>query len=632
MRFCSVILLALCLSASAAPTAWSQNAEQPAVFEIYQLRNTDFEAASSVVEDMASDWSGARVKVDGTRLLVSATSAQHQKIKNVLQKIHASNSQSNVGRPTGPESKRVSDLIGEGRLDEARSVAKQLSQRTREADANSSELEKLVREDFSIRQQMQMAEIRFLKQRITSLEERVMQQEQAKDLLIQQRLESLRSERVSQSQIETHATEPGKAGAVAVAAGVASFRDQSAKGRGESPAKNYEVRPGDVLGLVISHILDSPDGSPPVNRDPSGQRPPALGFPIAVAEDGMISLPLVDRQKVAGLSLPEVEQQLKQAYCHDKKILKNGEDIIMVSMIRKVDERTSPPAVRSVPNAVTQASLRSYKAAPGDTLGVFIPGVLGEENNPPVYTDPSGVKPPAIGIPIPIRSDGSINLPLIKPVTVVGKSILDIEEAIRVAYTEGADPRAGGKRESGILQQKATIIVSLIDAPRTEVQMTGMDGRTGGVAAGLSAPRTQPRKSASDYLAEFQEIETRIAITKSNMTFAEDEEVDGEMLQQYQAKLAQLKLKIKQDQMRLKTLSAELQLEVNALESEVQAAKRSLALQEAETTGLLRQQEKGYISSNGIMEHKNRIEATSALINKLEQSMQLYSEVYSSSQ
>src|SRR4051812_20522985 len=74
-------------------------------------------------------------------------------------------------------------------------------------------------------------------------------------------------------------------------------------------------------------------------------------------------------------------------------------------------------ALGQPPNAV-------YRLAPGDVLGVYVEGALGDRTqNPPVYSpaqfNPLGRRlPPAVGFPIPLREDGTISLPLVPPINV----------------------------------------------------------------------------------------------------------------------------------------------------------------------------------------------------------------------
>lgn len=82
--------------------------------------------------------------------------------------------------------------------------------------------------------------------------------------------------------------------------------------------------------------------------------------------------------------------------------------------------RQQPPAV--------------YRLLPGDILGIYIEGILGERTQPPPVRLSEQGKP-TLGYPIPVREDGTVSLPLIDPVRVQGMSIAEAERAIRTAYT-----------------------------------------------------------------------------------------------------------------------------------------------------------------------------------------------------
>ncbi len=89
----------------------------------------------------------------------------------------------------------------------------------------------------------------------------------------------------------------------------------------------------------------------------------------------------------------------------------------------------------------------SYRLEPEDVLGVWIEGVLqeGSKDRPsvalvhvaPLYQQREQRRlPPSIGYPIPVRSDGTIRLPMIDPVKVQGLSIAEAEEMIRGVYVK----------------------------------------------------------------------------------------------------------------------------------------------------------------------------------------------------
>ena len=75
---------------------------------------------------------------------------------------------------------------------------------------------------------------------------------------------------------------------------------------------------------------------------------------------------------------------------------------------------------------------------PGRVLGFYIEGILAPASErggvlnvpPPPDRDP----PASMGFPVPIRKDGTVSLPSIKPVYVQDKSLREIHELVRSAY------------------------------------------------------------------------------------------------------------------------------------------------------------------------------------------------------
>lgn len=80
-----------------------------------------------------------------------------------------------------------------------------------------------------------------------------------------------------------------------------------------------------------------------------------------------------------------------------------------------------------------------------DLLGIYIQGILGEEEQPPPVNFPdSPTLPPALGYPIPVRDDGTIALPLIPPINVRGMTLAQAQDVILREYTKREllkDPR-----------------------------------------------------------------------------------------------------------------------------------------------------------------------------------------------
>lgn len=86
--------------------------------------------------------------------------------------------------------------------------------------------------------------------------------------------------------------------------------------------------------------------------------------------------------------------------------------------------------------ALTPPDPGQYRLAPGDILGIWIEGVLGERGGaPPVRIPEQPGVPPGLGFPIPIGEKGTIPLPLIAPLDVNGLTVEEAQAKIIRAYT-----------------------------------------------------------------------------------------------------------------------------------------------------------------------------------------------------
>jgi hypothetical protein len=125
-----------------------------------------------------------------------------------------------------------------------------------------------------------------------------------------------------------------------------------------------------------------------------------------------------------------------------------------------------------------------YKLGPGDTLGVFIEGVLGEAKVPPPVKFPEqGNLPPAIGYPLPVREDGTVPLPFIKAVKVSGLSLVEAQAAIVKAYSV---------TKQVIKENEVRVIVTLIRPRQYRVLVLREDagGTTTGATGGFGGFNT----------------------------------------------------------------------------------------------------------------------------------------------
>ena len=103
----------------------------------------------------------------------------------------------------------------------------------------------------------------------------------------------------------------------------------------QDPPEVYLLGPGDVLGVYIKGVLGNEAELPPVHFPEDANRPPAIGYPVPIREDGTLALPIVDPIKVEGMSLVEATDVIHKAYLYPDVILKEGEEQIIVTLIRE---------------------------------------------------------------------------------------------------------------------------------------------------------------------------------------------------------------------------------------------------------------------------------------------------------
>lgn len=99
---------------------------------------------------------------------------------------------------------------------------------------------------------------------------------------------------------------------------------------GQEQPPVYILGPGDTLGVWIEGIVIG--NLPPPVAQSQGRLAPSAGYPIAVAEDGTIELPLVDRVLVQGLTVSQAQDVIRKTYA-DQKILQPGRDRILVTLM-----------------------------------------------------------------------------------------------------------------------------------------------------------------------------------------------------------------------------------------------------------------------------------------------------------
>ena len=103
----------------------------------------------------------------------------------------------------------------------------------------------------------------------------------------------------------------------------------------QDPPEVFQLGPGDILGIYIDNVIGSSEELPPVNFPEDASLPPSIGFPVPVREDGTIAVPLVPPIEVHGMTLVQATAQIREAYTRKKEILKEGQDRIIVTLMRR---------------------------------------------------------------------------------------------------------------------------------------------------------------------------------------------------------------------------------------------------------------------------------------------------------
>lgn len=142
--------------------------------------------------------------------------------------------------------------------------------------------------------------------------------------------------------------------------------------------------------------------------------------------------------------------------------LRSGKQLIDLSLLRQ----TPPP---------------EHRVDSGDVLGIYIEGVLGGPNqSPPVNIPQNPNSEASLGFPVHVRSDGTISLPLTKPIFVRGLTMVEVERKIRAAYTAGKRPvlKAGHDRILVTLQRPRHYRVLVVrEEAGNPSDVSGRDGR-----------------------------------------------------------------------------------------------------------------------------------------------------------
>ena len=129
----------------------------------------------------------------------------------------------------------------------------------------------------------------------------------------------------------------------------------------QPPPPSYLVGPRDILGIYVQDVLGRNDEPPPVFSlaiaPNSPDSPLAVGNPVTVLDDGTIILPRIRPLRVAGLTIQQIDAAIRRAYTIDTNILRPGQEVVSVTLIRKRLHRVL--VIREDSPAVPRSSSRA---------------------------------------------------------------------------------------------------------------------------------------------------------------------------------------------------------------------------------------------------------------------------------
>jgi len=165
----------------------------------------------------------------------------------------------------------------------------------------------------------------------------------------------------------------------------------------------------------------------------------------------------------------------------------------LTTPIRGVPAKRLPPQFLATPKnnlvpidvaRLSQEPPREYLLDKGDILGVYIEGILPSSapdqvpTLPPVhFPDKDSLLPPSLGYPVPVVEDGTISLPLIKPLNVAGLTVQQVRDLIRRAYFDS-------KILNDTQLRVFTPIVSLLQERSYNIVVVRQDSSGGGGQGG----------------------------------------------------------------------------------------------------------------------------------------------------
>ena len=162
-------------------------------------------------------------------------------------------------------------------------------------EARQEVAEKL-KQAFDLRQEMQRQEVAAARAELDEIERRINEREKMKDAIVRRKVEDMMSGKDLSWSANLEQERDG--------ANLAALR----------------IRPGDIVALYLDGVLpftppNAPPTPPPVTKLDSGAV--VTGYPLAVASDGTIAVPLIEPVKIEGMTIREAEQVIRKAYINN---------------------------------------------------------------------------------------------------------------------------------------------------------------------------------------------------------------------------------------------------------------------------------------------------------------------------
>ena len=127
--------------------------------------------------------------------------------------------------------------------------------------------------------------------------------------------------------------------------------------RRSEPAQHI-VDSGDVLAVYVENVLGQRE-QPPINQAFDNSRPPTLGYPVMVQDDGTLSLPLIAPIIARGKTVPQIQRELVYAYTIHRRLLPPGQERILVTLHRERTHRVLVVRQESQSDVLTAVGVAS---------------------------------------------------------------------------------------------------------------------------------------------------------------------------------------------------------------------------------------------------------------------------------